>query len=82
MKNNKYKAPYYIKKLKKLGVECRPFFCPMHLQPVFKSMNLFKKNKFPVSEKLFNYGFYIPSGIGMKKKELVYVADKILKIFR
>ena len=82
LKNNKYKAPYYIKKLKKLGVECRPFFCPMHLQPVFKSMNLFKKNKFPVSEKLFNYGFYIPSGIGMKKKELFYVADKIQKIFR
>ena len=49
----------------------------MHLQPVFKSMNLFKKNKFPVSEKLFNYGFYIPSGIGMKKKELVYVAIKL-----
>lgn len=82
LKNKKYKAPYYIKKLKKIGIECRPFFCPMHLQPVFKSMNLFKKNKFPVSEELFNYGFYIPSGIGMKKKELAYVADKIKKIFK
>ena len=82
LRNRKYKAPYYIKKLKSEGIECRPFFCPMHLQPVFKSMNLFKNNKFPISEDLFNYGFYIPSGIGMKKKELVYVADKIQKIFK
>ncbi len=82
LKNRKYKAPYFIKKLKKAGIECRPFFCPMHLQPVFRSMGLFKKSRFPVSEKLFNYGFYIPSGIGMKKKELVYVADTIQKIFK
>lgn len=82
LKNEKYKAPYYIKKLRKMGIECRPFFCPMHLQPVFRNMKLFQKNRFPVSEKLFNYGFYIPSGIGMKKKELFYVADKIKKIFK
>jgi len=82
LKNEKYKAPYYIKKLKKMGIECRPFFCPMHLQPVFRNMKFFQKRSFPVSEKLFNYGFYIPSGIGMKKKELVYVADKIKKIFK
>ena len=82
LKNKKYKAPYYIKKLKNLGIECRPFFCPMHLQPIFKNMNLFKKNRFPVSEDLFNYGFYIPSGIGLKKKELVYVAENVRKIFK
>ena len=56
--------------LKKEGVECRPFFCPMHLQPVFKKMNLFKNEKFPVSENLFERGFYIPSGIGTTKKEI------------
>lgn len=82
LKNKKYKASYYIDKLKKLGVECRPFFCPMHLQPVFKSMNLFKNEKFPISENLFNYGFYIPCGIGITKKELIYVASKVKKIFK
>lgn len=82
VKNKKHKAPYYIKKLRKLGVECRPFFCPMHLQPVFKSMKIFKKEKFPVSENLFNYGFYIPCGIGIKKKELTYVANMVKKIFK
>ena len=41
----------------------------MHLQPVFKRMNLFKNAKFPVSENLFKRGFYIPSGIGTTKKE-------------
>tara|TARA_X000000950_G_scaffold205530_1_gene247245 strand:+ start:21569 stop:22681 length:1113 start_codon:yes stop_codon:yes gene_type:complete len=82
LKKKKHKALYYIKKLRKLGIECRPFFCPMHLQPVFKSMNFFKKERFPVSENLFNYGFYIPCGIGMKKKELIYVAKMVKKIFK
>ena len=82
LKNKKFKAKYYIKRLRKEGIECRPFFCPMHLQPVFKSMKLFNKTKLPISENLYNYGFYIPSGIGSTKKELKYVAKKILKIFK
>jgi perosamine synthetase len=82
LKNKKYKASYYIRKLKNEGVECRPFFCPMHLQPVFQSMGLFKNSKLPISEDLFNYGFYIPCGIGIKKKELIYVVKKIKKIFK
>ena len=52
-KNKKYDAKKCINILKKNGVECRPFFCPMHLQPVFKKMKLFKRESYPVSEKLF-----------------------------
>jgi perosamine synthetase len=74
-------AKKYIKILKKEGVECRPFFCPMHLQPVFKKMNLFKNEKFPVSENLFERGFYIPSGTGTTKKEMQFVINKIKKVF-
>ena len=81
LKNKNSLAKKYIKILKKEGIECRPFFCPMHLQPVFKKMNLFKNEKFPVSENLFERGFYIPSGIGTTKKEMKFVINKIKKIF-
>ena len=81
LKNKNSLAKKYIEILKKEGIECRPFFCPMHLQPVFKKMNLFKNEKFPVSENLFKRGFYIPSGIGTTKKEMKFVINKIKKIF-
>ena len=81
LKNKNSLAKKYIEILKKEGIECRPFFCPMHLQPVFKRMNLFKNEKFPVSENLFKRGFYIPSGIGTTKKEMKFVINKISKIF-
>ena len=53
----------------------------MHLRPVFKKMNLFKNEKFPVSENLFERGFYIPSGIGTTMKEMQFVINKIKKVF-
>ena len=81
LKNKNSLAKKFIEILKKEGIECRPFFCPMHLQPVFKRMNLFKNEKFPVSENLFKRGFYIPSGIGTTKKEMKFVINKIKKIF-
>ena len=81
LKNKNASAKKYIKILRKEGIECRPFFCPMHLQPVFKKMKFFKNQKFPVSEELFKKGFYIPSGIGTTKLEMNVVIKKMLKIF-
>ena len=46
------------------GIGSRPFFCPMHLQPIFKRMGLFKEERLPVSESLWKLGFYLPSGLG------------------
>ena len=54
----------------------------MHLQPVFKRMKIFKINeKYPISEKLFKKGFYIPSGIGNTFKEINRVSKIIIEIF-
>jgi perosamine synthetase len=81
LKNKNASSKKYIQILKKEGIECRPFFCPMHLQPVFKKMKFFKNQRFPVSEDLFKKGFYIPSGIGTTKLEMNIVIKKMIKIF-
>ena len=81
LKNKKKLAKNYINILKKEGIDCRPFFCPMHLQPVFKKMKLFKNQKFPVSEELFRRGFYLPSGIGTTENEMKIVVAKMKKVF-
>ena len=62
-------------------MECRPFFYPMHLQPIYKKMKIFNNKKYPISVKISKKGFYIPSGIGITKKELDIVINKIIKVF-
>jgi perosamine synthetase len=58
----------------------RPFFWPMHLQPVFKKMGLFANARCPVAERIARNGFYIPSGIGLKDGEVERVAEKVYEV--
>lgn len=62
--------------LGELGVGTRPFFFPMHLQPVFKMAGLFCDERYPNAEKLYDRGFYIPSGLGIADSDI----EKVSKI--
>lgn len=81
LKNKQKKNRDYIqKKLLKKGIETRPFFWPMHKQTIFKKLGYFKNQKFKNSEYLSSSGFYLPSGINLKKKELEYVIKNLNNI--
>ncbi len=55
----------------------------MHMQPVIKKLKLINKNeKFPVSEQIYKYGLYLPSGIGNTFKEIKEVIKQLKKIFK
>jgi perosamine synthetase len=83
IKNNiKINAKFLIKALRKKGVECRPFFYPMHLQPVYKKMKIFNNLKYPNSEIISNKGFYIPCGLGISIKEQNKVIKALLEVFK
>ena len=69
-----------IDRLGKKGIETRPFFIPMHKQPVFRNMGLFKREKYPVSEKISENGLYLPSSSGLKLEEIQYICDTIKEI--
>lgn len=79
-KETKMKASDAIKKMNKLGIGCRPFFCPMHMQPIFKKMGLFKNEKYPVAETLYRNGFYVPSGLSLNKYKISNVSRALFKI--
>lgn len=64
-------------KLGREGIGTRPFFYPMHKQPVFANMGLFEGESYPVAERLADRGFYIPSGLGLGDDEMARVADKV-----
>ena len=51
------------------GVATRPFFWPIHEQPVLKRTGLFEGVRLPVSERLARRGFYIPSGPAISDEE-------------
>ena len=69
-------------KLKDLNIGSRPFFYPMHKQPVFKKMGIFEKNYFPVSERLYDKGLYLPSGITLLEEDIKIISRKLKAIFK
>lgn len=71
--------------MRRLGVEkigTRPFFWPMHEQPVFQKMGLFKGVHCPVASRLARRGLYVPSGLGLNPDEQATVADKLRAILQ
>ncbi|MCM8765847.1 MAG: DegT/DnrJ/EryC1/StrS family aminotransferase [Candidatus Omnitrophica bacterium] len=69
-----------MRELLKKGIETRQFFIPLHKQPVFIKMGLFKNESYPVAEELGKKGMYLPSGSGLREKEIKYIADSIKEI--
>jgi perosamine synthetase len=70
-----------ISRLHKKGVGARPFFWPMHEQPVFQKMGLFKNDSHPVSERIARRGFYLPSGMGLSEDQIIDAAKRFKTIF-
>ncbi len=60
-----FDAEEAMHRLAALGIGTRPFFWPMHEQPVLRRMGLFEGEQYPVAEKLARRGFYIPSGLAL-----------------
>jgi perosamine synthetase len=60
-----------------LGVGCRPFFCPMHLQPALTNRGLFAGESYPVAERLYRRGLYLPSGLALSDAQMVRVAEAL-----
>jgi perosamine synthetase len=78
----KLSAKDAILKLREANIETRPFFYPMHKQPVFKNMGILDNIKRPVSENLYDKGFYIPMGLNLGEDKLNYISEQIHLLFK
>lgn len=63
--------------LEKIGIETRPFFIPMHRQPVLRKMGLFDGESYSVAEEISEKGMHLPSSSGLKKEEIKYICEAI-----
>ncbi len=59
------------------GIESRRFFCPIHLQPLAKKYNLDLSQNLSYSEKLWEKGLYLPSGLGTTLEEMDVVIENL-----
>lgn len=79
IKNNK-NARSVMDSLKKLGIETRPFFWPLHLQPLLPEK--FKNNTTTLtnSELLGEKGLYIPIGSHLTKNKQEYIVNSLIQV--
>ncbi len=73
-------AKEVMNNLKEYQIGTRPFFYPMHKQPVFNKMGLFLEDSLPNSENLYKKGFYIPSGLALTEKQIKEVSEVLHKV--
>ncbi len=67
-------AKEVMKELAARGVATRPFFYPMHAQPIFTKMGLFLNEEYPNASRLYEKGFYIPSGMAITEDQIKEVS--------
>lgn len=75
--NKKINKTKFKKAVLKKGIIIRETYLPLHKHPVFKN---FKKRKLINCENISKYGFDIPSGIKLTKKNIKFIGKTILKI--
>ena len=81
-KNSKFQRNNVMRKLLKYKIDTRPFFLSMNKQSIFKKLKVFKKIKMTNSDYLSNNGFYLPSGLGISNKEILYICKVVNNIIK
>lgn len=73
--NNNLDRSVFMQKLRKFGVDSRPFFYPMHKHGRYRT-----QEKLPVSEFLGKKGINLPSSVTLKDEQINYICESITKI--
>jgi len=71
------------------GIGTRPFFCPMNQQrPLLRHLKKEQVREvngpslFPIADRLYDQGFYLPGGLTLNDADLVRVADALREVLR
>lgn len=77
-----FDAQEAMRRLGQRGIGTRPFFWPLHEQPVFSKQGLFVDERYPVAERLARRGFYIPSGLALSEGQIAEVIKALAEVMR
>ncbi len=83
----KFDRDLLMKSLFKHGIDTRPFFFPIHRQPVFQAKESLRLDNypeiagsFPVSDHIGMNGFYLPSSPRLSMDEINYICDTLKEL--
>jgi perosamine synthetase len=62
------------------GIGSRPFFYPLHRQPVLNRLGFGVADRFPVAERLGDQGLYLPSGVTLDDVDIVRSAHALIEV--
>ncbi len=68
-----------IKYLNEEGVQCKPYFTPIHLQTFYRKMFGYKEGDFPVTEDVTKRVIALPFFNNLKEEQIEYVVEKLKK---
>ena len=66
-----------IRFLRESGIECKPYFTPIHLQPFYRKMFGYKEGDFPVTEDVAGRTIALPFFNNLKEEQIDYVVEKL-----
>jgi len=73
-------AQEVMAKLHARGIGTRPFFFPLHQQPVLSKFGVESQKPLPVAEWLGRQGFYLPNGADSTPETREYVAGELKQV--
>jgi perosamine synthetase len=62
------------------GIGSRPFFYPLHRQPVLNRLGFGVDDALPVAERLGDQGLYLPSGVTLSDEDIVRSAEALIEV--
>jgi perosamine synthetase len=71
-----------MKVLADKGIGTRPFFWPMHQQPVLRRMGLFKGEEHAVASRIACQGFYVPSGLALTETQIERAVGAVREVLQ
>lgn len=69
------------RRLAQKGIGTRPFFWPIHEQPVYRNMGMFEGETYPHAERIGRRGFYLPSGLALTDDQMDEVVAAVKEVF-
>jgi perosamine synthetase len=69
-----------IDRLAALGVPSRPYFAPLHLQPLYRERFGFRPGDFPVTERVAASTLALPFSSRLTDEEVQRVADALVEV--
>jgi perosamine synthetase len=63
------------------GIETRPFFWPLHLQPALRNLKINKKD-LSNSEYLSRNGFYVPLYLDLENEKIEFISNQLKDLFK